>query len=102
MALFQIMKPVRGALPSDWGDTSWAIQWSFTFVISTIAVTVYNFLTSRVSLRIMVPGVFVFFGLSFLAIFGAYKSGYSVRFHERKESKFNFFQPILLTSIQSN
>ena len=78
MASFQIMKPVRDALPSDWGDTSRAIQWSFTFVISTVAVTVYNFLTSRVSLRIMVPGVFVFFGLSFLAIFGAYKSGYSV------------------------
>lgn len=78
MASFQIVKPVRDALPSDWGDTSRAIQWSFTFIISTVAVTIYNFLTSRISLRIMVPGVFIFFALSFLTIFSAYKTGYSV------------------------
>ncbi|MCP5537932.1 MAG: MFS transporter [Akkermansiaceae bacterium] len=78
MASYMIMKPVRDALPSDWGDVSLARQWTYTFIVSTIAVAIYNLLASRVRLRVLVPGVFVFFSLSFLSIFAAYKSGVSV------------------------
>ena len=70
MAGYLIVRPVRDALPSEWGDVSRAVQWSFTFVISTIAVSIYNVLASRISLSKLVPGVFIFFGLSFLAIYG--------------------------------
>ena len=69
MASYMILRPVRDALPSDWGDVSLATQWSITFVLSTIAVSFYNFLASKVSLKKLVPGVFVFFALSFLTIY---------------------------------
>ena len=78
MASYMIMKPVRDALPSDWGDVSLAQQWTYTFIVSTIAVSIYNVLASKVSLRTLVPGVFIFFALSFLSIFAAYKFGVSV------------------------
>ncbi len=80
MASYMIMKPVRDALPSDWGDVSLAQQWTYTFIVSTIAVSIYNVLASKVSPRHLVPAVFIFFALSFLAIFTAYQGGVSVSF----------------------
>lgn len=65
MASYMIMKPVRDALPSDWGDVSLAQQWTYTFIVSTIAVSVYNLCASFVPLRILVPSVFVFLPLLF-------------------------------------
>ncbi|MFK7911924.1 MAG: NTP/NDP exchange transporter [Akkermansiaceae bacterium] len=78
MASYMIMKPVRDALPSDWGDVSLAIQWTYTFIVSTIAVSIYNVLASRISLRKIVPGVFVFFAITFLGIYSAYRAGAEV------------------------
>lgn len=77
MAAYMVVRPVRDALPSDWGDTSRAVQWTYTFVISTIAVSIYNFCASRVSLRRLVPSVFIFFALSFVVIFGLSKAGFN-------------------------
>lgn len=77
MASYMILRPVRDALPSDWGDVSLAVQWSFTFVISTITVSIYNFFASKISLQKLVPGVFVFFALSFLGIFILSKTGFN-------------------------
>ncbi len=73
MASYMIMKPVRDALPSDWGDVSLAQQWTYTFIVSTIAVSVYNLCASFVPLRILVPSVFVFFAASFLVIYAAFQ-----------------------------
>jgi len=42
MASYYVMKPVRDSIPSDWGDQGLAVQWSVTFILSTIAVSVYN------------------------------------------------------------
>ncbi|MEP2775192.1 MAG: MFS transporter [Luteolibacter sp.] len=78
MASYMILKPIRDALPSDWGDVSLATQWTYTFIVSTIAVSVYNICASKISLRLLVPGVFVFFSLSFLAIYLAFKGGMEV------------------------
>lgn len=76
MAAYMIVRPARDALPSDWGDVSRAVQWSYTFAISTLAVSVYNFCASRVTLNKLVPSVFVFFALSFVVIFGLFKAGF--------------------------
>lgn len=73
MASYMIMKPVRDALPSDWGDVSLATQWTYTFIVSTIAVFLYNLCASIVSLRVLVPGVFIFFSASFLGIYLAFQ-----------------------------
>lgn len=76
MASYMILRPVRDALPSDWGDVSLATQWSFTFVLSTIAVSLYNLLAAKIILRKLVPGVFIFFALSFLCIYLLSKNGF--------------------------
>lgn len=78
MASYYMMKPVRDALPSDWGDVSLAQQWTITFIVSTIAVSIYNFAASIFSLKRLVPAVFIFFAISFLAIFIDFKNGRSV------------------------
>lgn len=73
MSSYMIMKPVRDALPSDWGDISLAQQWTYTFIVSTIAVSIYNLCASVVSLRILVPSVFVFFAVTFVGIYMAFQ-----------------------------
>ncbi|WP_411826484.1 NTP/NDP exchange transporter [Luteolibacter sp. AS25] len=75
MASYMIVKPVRDALPSDWGDVSLAQQWTYTFIVSTIAVSIYNVFASAISLRKLVPGVFVFFASTFLGLYLAFKAG---------------------------
>ena len=74
MASYMIMKPIRDALPSDWGDVSLAQQWTYTFIASTIAVSIYNVFASKISLRRLVPGVFVFFAATFLGIYLSYRA----------------------------
>ncbi len=69
MASYMILRPVRDALPSDWGDTSLAVQWSITFMLSTVAVSIYNFCASKISLKKLVPAVFIFFAASFALIY---------------------------------
>ncbi|MBK1853654.1 MFS transporter [Verrucomicrobiaceae bacterium 5K15] len=78
MASYMIMKPVRDALPSNWGDVSLAQQWTLTFLVSIVAVSIYNVCASKISLRVLVPGVFVFFSISFTGLFLAYRSGVEV------------------------
>ncbi|BDS05818.1 MFS transporter [Oceaniferula spumae] len=78
MASYMIIKPVRDALPSDWGDVTLAEQWTLTFIVSTIAVSIYNVFASKIALRVLVPGVFVFFAMSFTGLYVAYKSGAEV------------------------
>ena len=75
MASYMIVKPVRDALPSDWGDVGLAQQWTYTFIVSTIAVSIYNFFASKITLRKLVPGVFVFFACTFTGLYLAYKAG---------------------------
>ncbi|MGJ8633484.1 MAG: NTP/NDP exchange transporter [Luteolibacter sp.] len=75
MASYMIVKPVRDALPSDWGDISLAQQWTYTFLVSLVAVSVYNFFASVISLRKLVPSIFVFFAITFIALYIAFKAG---------------------------
>ncbi|WAJ72228.1 NTP/NDP exchange transporter [Catenovulum adriaticum] len=80
MTSYMILKPVRDALPSDWGDVSRATQWTYTFIFATIAVMVYNFCAAKITIRKLVPCVFIAFAASFMAIFSAYKFGVDVNF----------------------
>ncbi len=78
MASYMILKPVRDALPSEWGDVSRATQWTYTFIASSICVFIYDLCAAKVSLRRLVPGVFVAFSLSFLVIYLCFKAGFQV------------------------
>jgi AAA family ATP:ADP antiporter len=72
MAAYFILRPVRNAMASDWTDAELSQLWTATFVFSLIAVSVYGGIIPRVKFRWLVPGVYVFFALTFLAFyFGA-------------------------------
>jgi len=67
MASYGIAKPVRDAMASDFSDPEIAKLWTYTFIVSTISVFFYNILSANISLKKLVPGVFIFFALTFIA-----------------------------------
>ncbi|MDB2385095.1 MFS transporter [Polaribacter sp.] len=77
-ASYMILKPVRDSMPSDWGDVALATQWTYTFICSTIAVTIYNFIAAKVKMNYLVPGIFVFFSLSFIFFYFGYKNVFTI------------------------
>ena len=69
MAAYYIMRPVRDAMPSDWSDAELSFLWSLNFFISAGLVALYGFVVSRVKFRYLVPGVYGFFGTSFILFY---------------------------------
>ena len=69
MAAYFILRPVRNAMASDWTDPELSLIWTGTFAFSLIAVSVYGGIIPRVKFRNLVPGVYVFFTLSFFAFY---------------------------------
>jgi AAA family ATP:ADP antiporter len=69
MTAYFIMRPVRDAMASDWSDVEVSLLWSTTFFLSVIAVSIYGAAISYVRFRLLVPGVYAFFALSFFAFF---------------------------------
>ena len=67
-ASYYIAKPVRDSLASDFTDTQVSTLWTITFFVSTGAVMFYNFLLSKISLKKLIPAVFVFFAISFITL----------------------------------
>ena len=68
MTAYSIQKPVRDALAGDWGDADLALTWTVNFVFSVVAVSLYGAALSAFDFRRVVPGVYVFFSLTFLAL----------------------------------
>lgn len=69
MLAYNILKPVRDAMASDWSDPEVATLWTINFFFSAIAVSVYGLAISRFKFRYLVPGVYGFFAASFLAFY---------------------------------
>lgn len=69
MLAYNILKPVRDAMASDWSDTEVATLWTINFFFSVIAVSIYGFAVARVKFRYLIPGVYAFFGASFVAFY---------------------------------
>ena len=69
MLAYNILKPVRDALPPDWSDASLAWLWTYNFFFSLIAVSLYGYAVSRVRLKWLIPGVYSFFALSFVLFY---------------------------------
>ncbi|MFV8818565.1 NTP/NDP exchange transporter [Haliea sp. E17] len=65
MASYYLLRPVRDAMASDWSDAQVSSLWTGTFLFSLLAVSLYGWIASRVSLRRLVPGVYTLFALSF-------------------------------------
>jgi len=72
MLAYNIMKPVRDAMAPDWSDAETALLWTYNFFFSIVAVSLYGYAVSRARLKILIPGVYAFFAVSFvLFYFGA-------------------------------
>ena len=69
MLAYNILKPVRDAMASDWSDPEVATLWTINFFISIVAVSVYGFAVARTRFKYLVPGVYGFFAASFLAFY---------------------------------
>jgi AAA family ATP:ADP antiporter len=69
MFAYNILKPVRDAMAPDWSDVSVALLWSYNFLFSVAAVSLYGLAASRLRLRYLVPGVYGFFALSFVLFY---------------------------------
>lgn len=69
MASYYILRPVRDAMASDWTDSEVSFLWNINFFVSAGIVAVYGFAVSRVRLRSIVPAMYGFFALTFVAFY---------------------------------
>ena len=69
MTAYFIMRPCRDAMASDWSDAEVSLLWTMTFFLSLIAVSIYGAAISLVRFRLLVPGVYGFFALSFFVFY---------------------------------
>ena len=71
MTAYFILRPVRDSLSSDWTDEQLSWLWTSTFFISIIAVSIYGAVISRIRMRVIVPSVYAFFAVTFVAFYVA-------------------------------
>ncbi len=71
MFAYNMLTPVRDALAPEWSDVELASLWTINFVFSVIAVSLYGLAISRLKLRNVIPGVYVFFATSFVLFYVA-------------------------------
>ena len=69
MAAYYLLRPVRDAMASDWNDAELSWLWTFTFFFSVIAVALYDSLIGKLRFIYLVPSVYAFFALSFIAFY---------------------------------
>ena len=69
MAAYYILRPVRDAMASDWSDAEVSWLWTLNFFISAAIVSLYGVAVSTVRFRSLVPSVYAFFALSFVAFY---------------------------------
>ena len=69
MVAYYTLRPVRDAMASDWSDAELSWLWTSTFLISMAAVAIYGSVIARMKFRRIVPGVYGFFSLSFVAFY---------------------------------
>ena len=69
MAAYFIIRPVRDAMASDWSRAETSFLWTLTFFFSIVAVVIYGYVISRVRFSRVVPGVYIFFALTFAAFY---------------------------------
>ncbi len=69
MLAYNILKPVRDAMAPDWSDAETALLWTYNFFFSIAAVSLYGFAVSRLRLKVLIPGVYAFFAVSFVLFY---------------------------------
>ena len=77
MCAWYVLRPVRDSLSSNWTNEQLSWLWTSTFFFSAVAVSLYGAIISRVRFKLIVPGVYIFFAMSFIGFYvaGATLSG---------------------------
>jgi AAA family ATP:ADP antiporter len=66
MTSYNILKPIRDSMASDWSDSEVAKLWTINFIITLGVTFIYSAALSVARLRVVVPSVYGFFALSFI------------------------------------
>ena len=69
MGSYYILRPVRDAMASDWTDAEVSWLWTFTFIFSAVAVSLYGGAVTRIRVQRLVPSVYGFFAASFILFY---------------------------------
>mgnify|MGYP001817299245 CR=1 FL=1 len=69
MGSYYILRPVRDAMASDWTDAEVSWLWTFTFLFSAVAVSLYGAAVTRIRVQRLVPSVYGFFAASFILFY---------------------------------
>ena len=67
MTSYNILKPIRDSMASDWSDSEVAQLWTINFFITLGINFIYSAALSVARLKIVVPSVYGFFAFSFVA-----------------------------------
>jgi len=101
MASYYILRPVRDAMSSDWSDATVSLLWTFNFFFSFAVIAIYGFVTSRFSLKHLIPSVYGFFAATFIVFYLFSQNTQDAAFVDKAfyiwVSVFSLF-PILLTT----
>ncbi|MEH6551054.1 MAG: MFS transporter [Pseudomonadales bacterium] len=69
MAAYYLLRPVRDAMASDWTDAELSWLWTFTFLFSAVAVSIYGAAITRLKFQRLVPGIYGLFACSFILFY---------------------------------
>jgi len=69
MSSYYILRPVRDAMASDWTDSEVSFLWNINFFVSAGIVAVYGYAVSHIRLRNVVPAMYGFFAVTFIAFY---------------------------------
>lgn len=67
MAAYYILREVRDSMASDWTDPEISQLWTIQFFLSAALVAVYGLACSRIRFRLLVPAVYIFYAVTFIA-----------------------------------
>jgi AAA family ATP:ADP antiporter len=69
MTSYYILRPVRDAMASDWTDSEVSFLWNINFFVSAGIVALYGLAVSRIRLKSVVPSMYGFFAVTFVAFY---------------------------------
>lgn len=67
MGAYYILREVRDSMASDWSDPEISMLWTIQFFFSAALVALYGLACSRIRFRILVPAVYIFYAVTFIA-----------------------------------
>lgn len=71
MAAYYILRPVRDAMASEWSDAEVSLLWTINFCFSFLVTAAYGLAATKITIKYLVPAIYVFFCATFLLFYVA-------------------------------